>query len=124
MLERFLIPISRSADFKIAPLVVLSIITLVTGALAFLPGNAGDTVADNILGQPDFVHSVPNVPNSRSLNTFNNIGHVAIDQSGRVYVADAGNNRVLGYSRTGPGDTVRGLRSRSQCGMGQRRHGS
>jgi sugar lactone lactonase YvrE len=89
---------SRSHKWKIAPVAVLSTLIMVAGALAFPPGNAGDTVADNVLGQPDFVHNAPNIPNADSLNTFNNLPRIAIDKSNHVYVADAGNNRVLGYT--------------------------
>src|SRR5690349_23381758 len=71
------------------------------------PGNAGDTVADAVLGQVN----VP--PTNFSFNTVNFIdgagldlqdqtfGSVAIDTSetpNRVYVADTANSRVLGWS--------------------------
>ena len=90
--------ISRLAGSKTVPLVVLTSMVLAAGALAFPPGNAGDTVADNVLGQPDFIHNVANIPDAASLNTVNDMSHVAIDKNRHVYVADANNNRILGYA--------------------------
>jgi len=86
------------AGSKTVPLVVLTSMVLAAGALAFPPGNAGDTVADNVLGQPDFIHNVANIPDAASLNTVNDMSHVAIDKNRHVYVADANNNRILGYA--------------------------
>ncbi len=62
----------------------------------------GDTIADHELGQPDFFHNSSNFvdPQSLSLNT-GLLNGVAVDQSSipnRVYVADALNNRVLGWA--------------------------
>ncbi len=64
-------------------------------AIAGTPGSAGDTTADVALGQTDFVH---NMANFGGLNVLNAPGGVAIDASGHVYVADVGNNRVLGFA--------------------------
>src|SRR5208282_2746239 len=64
-------------------------------AIAGTPGSAGDTTADVALGQSDFVH---NMANFGGLNALNAPGGVAIDSGGHVYVADAGNNRVLGFA--------------------------
>jgi sugar lactone lactonase YvrE len=91
--------VCRLAGWKAAPVAVLATIIMVAGALAFPPGNAGDTVADNVLGQPDFVHNRPNTPNATSLDTAGSPARVAIDKSAPnpVYVADVLNNRVLGY---------------------------
>ena len=63
--------------------------------VAGTPGIAGDTTADVALGQTDFVH---NMVNFGGLNALNAPGGVAIDASGHVYVADVGNNRVLGFA--------------------------
>ncbi len=58
----------------------------------------GDTTADLVLGQPDFVHNGANLIDARGLLS---LGAVAIDTSvtpNRLYVSDTDNNRVLGYS--------------------------
>jgi sugar lactone lactonase YvrE len=62
--------------------------------VAGTPGIVGDTTADVALGQTDFVH---NMVNFGSLNALNSPGGVAIDANGHLYVADVGNNRVLGF---------------------------
>jgi len=59
---------------------------------------AGGTVADGVLGQLDFTHNVPNLVDGKGLNLPE---AVAIDSSAttdRVFVADADNNRVLGWA--------------------------
>ena len=66
--------------------------------IAGTPGSAGDTTADRVLGQLDFMHSAANMMNASGLNY---PAAVAIDASAtpnRVYVADYDNNRVLGWS--------------------------
>jgi DNA-binding beta-propeller fold protein YncE len=58
---------------------------------------AGDTIADRVLGQLDFTHKLPNLPDGRSLS---GPTAVAVDDSvtpGRLYVLDFWNNRVLGW---------------------------
>jgi sugar lactone lactonase YvrE len=57
-----------------------------------------DTVADFVIGQPNFVTNagVEEHPDAGSLY---NPHSVAVDASGNVWVADAGNNRVLEYDR-------------------------
>ena len=67
--------------------------------LTSLPSIAmqGDTIGDRVLGQVDFTH---NGLSSVSASELNAPAAVAIDSSvtpNRLYVADAGNNRVLGY---------------------------
>jgi sugar lactone lactonase YvrE len=77
---------------------------LALGLLSLLPGmalaaaGAGDDVADRVLGQIDLLHIQANFVDGRGFNT--PMG-VAVDRSvspNRVYVADAGNQRVLGWS--------------------------
>ena len=56
-----------------------------------------DTTADRVLGQGDFSHNDPNFINASSLDIPYS---VAIDSSvtpNRLYIADNGNSRVLGY---------------------------
>jgi uncharacterized membrane protein YgdD (TMEM256/DUF423 family) len=74
----------------------------------------GDTVADRVLGQDDFVHNAPSSSNASSLD---NPYAVAVDQSAtpnRLYVSDTLNSRVLGYNDVstfingGPADLVIG----------------
>jgi hypothetical protein len=72
-----------------------------------------DTIADVVLGQPDFAHSDPNAVDASSfggggsgavvagLLDIGAMGGVAIDNSAsppRLYVADTQNNRVLGFN--------------------------
>lgn len=68
--------------------------------MAFPPGNNGDTTADFVLGQPDFLSSAANSPDANSLYMTGGLSRVAIDKSvtpNRVYVADSNNNRILGF---------------------------
>ncbi len=55
---------------------------------------AGDTVADRVLGQPDFIHNAANTSKSNSLFS---PGAAAIDSRGHLCIADAGSHRVLGW---------------------------
>lgn len=64
-----------------------------------LSAEAG-TIATRILGQPVFTHGAPNTLSAGSLNFPGNhsSGAVAVDVvNNHVYVADTGNNRVLGW---------------------------
>ena len=65
-------------------------------------GFDGDTTADAVLGQVDFVHDTPNLVDGYGLDTqTDGDGDVAIDKSvtpNRVYVADVSNHRVLGWA--------------------------
>ncbi len=57
----------------------------------------GDTVADRVLGQLDFVHNAPNRTDATGMWSPRAI---AIDSSvtpNRLYVSDGGNSRILGY---------------------------
>lgn len=63
---------------------------------------AGDR-ADLVIGQPDLLHAVPNFatndPNAPTDSTlFNPVG-MLVDASGSLYVADAGNARVVRFPR-------------------------
>ena len=63
--------------------------------------SAGDTIADRVLGQMDFVHATQNFADASTLDLSRSAAKVAIDQSSipnRVYVADFTNNRVLGWN--------------------------
>jgi sugar lactone lactonase YvrE len=62
---------------------------------------AGDTIADRVLGQMDFVHATENFANASTLDLSRSFAGVAIDQSSvpnRVYVADFANSRVLRWA--------------------------
>jgi sugar lactone lactonase YvrE len=72
-----------------------------------VPGSQGDTTADFVLGQFDFIHTIPNLVDGAGVDTNSSSlsilwGAVAIDKSAspniRVYVADTVNNRVLGFT--------------------------
>jgi sugar lactone lactonase YvrE len=55
-----------------------------------------DTNADRVFGQPDFFTSTPNT-GGISAASMNRPAGVTFDSVGRLYVADAGNDRVLVY---------------------------
>jgi hypothetical protein len=61
---------------------------------------AGDTVADRVLGQPDFLHNSPNQGGTAAGDTLYFPEAAAIDSSvtpNNLYVADSYNSRVLGW---------------------------
>ena len=60
-------------------------------------GGGGDTVADRVFGQPDFASVAPNQGGARSASTLW-VPFMLQFRAGFLYVADPGNNRVLGYS--------------------------
>jgi len=68
------------------------------------PG-AGDLIADNVIGAPDFTHSGCQIygPNDSllrytSANAVCSPVGVALDSAGNLYLADSGANRVLAYN--------------------------
>ena len=58
---------------------------------------ANGQAADLVIGQPNFISHTANT-NGISANSLNFPTGVALDAQGRLYVADAGNNRVLEYT--------------------------
>ncbi|MBI4718100.1 MAG: NHL repeat-containing protein [Planctomycetes bacterium] len=59
-----------------------------------------DRVADAVLGQPDFVSNQPNQPDGTPTAgnlAFEFAPHAAVAPSGRLYVSDSGNHRVLSW---------------------------
>ena len=61
----------------------------------------GDTVADAVLGQPGFTTNDSNHPagvTSASNLALSNAAHLAIAPSGRLYISDPDNNRVLSWT--------------------------
>ncbi|HEV8066723.1 MAG TPA: hypothetical protein VGP76_03235 [Planctomycetaceae bacterium] len=64
-------------------------------------GTAGAGItATRVLGQPDFTHNATNTLSAGSLNFPGNHGSGAVvvdEMNDHVYVADTGNNRVLGW---------------------------
>lgn len=95
-------------------LVAFFTVLATTMAVTLLPAATGDTIADHILGQGDFLHGSPNTVDGASLNTPN---FIAVDRAGgHLYVSDTANNRVIGWSSiTGfvndePADFVLGQR--------------
>ena len=96
------------------------LIVAVFGAMVLASGTTGDRV----LGQFDFTHTTPNLVDAKGLFTPH---AAAIDTSAtpnRIYVADAENNRVLGWNNAGsfangaPADLVIGQPDfiSSKCG--------
>ncbi len=68
--------------------------------VALLPAASGDNTADSELGQVDFVHSTVDFVRAQGfdLSASTPSPGIAVDSvNGCVYVADAGNNRVLGW---------------------------
>ncbi len=54
-----------------------------------------NNVANLELGQPDFLHSSPNIVDP---SAFNNPENVAVDRLNHLYVSDMNNSRVLGFA--------------------------
>ena len=75
---------------------------------------AGDSIADRVLGQADFVHSWYNFPDAHKLWGANAVAINACATPKRIYIADPGNSRVLGwldvtaFSNDSPSDLVNG----------------
>jgi DNA-binding beta-propeller fold protein YncE len=86
-----------SGRWRVATATAVALIPMVVLSAMMAMALTGDTTADVVLGQLDFSHNLPNLIDGRGLNLPSS---VAIDTSAvpnRLYVADAGNNRVLGY---------------------------
>ncbi len=84
----------RSIAYILTAVACALLTTLAVGS-----AQAGTTAA-RVLGQPDFTHGAPNTLSAGSLNFPGNhsSGAVAVDvANNHVYVADTGNNRVLGW---------------------------
>jgi sugar lactone lactonase YvrE len=65
---------------------------------------AEGALANFVIGQPNFVSNSANQGTSRNAFSLYNINAVAVDSSGRLYVSDAGNNRVLVFDRVTAND--------------------
>ncbi len=84
---------TRSRPVMLVALAALAMLALV----ALLPAATGDTIADQVLGQADFLHESPNTVDGASLSAPD---FVAIDRKAspnHLYLADTANNRVLGW---------------------------
>ncbi len=64
-----------------------------------------DTIADRVLGQPDFISNTPN-NGGINANSLWDPFSLALDAQGNLYVADYGNNRVLEYNHPLTDDTT------------------
>ncbi len=76
---------------------LVAIFAIHSDAPAALPA-AGDTTADRVLGQPDFIHKAPN---SVDAEAFSGGDDLIIDTTvspHRLFVTDESNHRILGYS--------------------------
>jgi uncharacterized repeat protein (TIGR01451 family) len=60
-------------------------------------GKANGATADGVLGQADFTHNSENRSGDVAANTLDYPFRVAVDASGRLWVADHRNNRVLRF---------------------------
>lgn len=78
------------------PLCVCALtISLWAGSAAAAPE---DTVADGVVGQNDFTSNQSNQGGTPSASTLNGVRGLTVDQaSGRLWVCDTGNNRVLSW---------------------------
>ena len=103
----------KAMKFAISASLVLLVVSVV---IAGTPGSPGDTTADRVLGQPDFVHADANLIDGRGLN-LNDFTYVAVDLTAspnHIYVADPGNHGVLawlsstGFANGAPADFVLG----------------
>ena len=86
---------SRALVTLVRPALLVS--AVVIGAALVSVAMQGDTIADRVLGQIDFVHNGQNLIDARGML---GLEGVAIDSTvtpNRLYVADNGNSRVLGY---------------------------
>jgi len=77
--------------------------TIAFAAQPYLPpGSSGDSTADGVLGQFNFVENQQNYRDGRGVETsFSGIGAIAVDKSvspNRVLAVDSPNNRVLGWN--------------------------
>ncbi len=72
--------------------------------LKFAAPLSNGMAATLVLGQPNFVSNLPNQDGRTSYpteRTLNKPGGIAVDKFGRIYVADYGNYRLVGYSPFG-----------------------
>jgi sugar lactone lactonase YvrE len=99
-----MIPHSHYPALVLALIVGLAVLLVGPGsmtthmALAQPPGTPLDTTADAALGQSDFITNLPYNPALPPAARLSIPAGVAIDQrSGRLFVADSLNNRVLGW---------------------------
>lgn len=91
----------NSAGQRIALIAIVSLLLITGGALAARasgPGNAGDTVADIVLGQLNFTTNAANTADPSSMNGPEGLVVDTTVTPNRVYVSDTGCNRVLGWS--------------------------
>jgi sugar lactone lactonase YvrE len=63
-----------------------------------LPAATGDTVADQVLGQPDFVHESANTVDGASMSAPDFVAVDITASPNHLYLADTNNNRVLGWN--------------------------
>jgi sugar lactone lactonase YvrE len=96
---------TTASGFLMASAIVAIFVSLL---IAGTPGSPGDTTADIVLGQGDFIHNVPNLVDPKGIHLpdlpftgpYVTEGWVAIDaraSSHHLYVSDYSNNRVLGW---------------------------
>src|SRR5579872_6036672 len=62
-------------------------------ATAFTKGD----FADKVIGQRDFLTTVPKGPGTDLITGLSSPAGLAVDNAGNLYVVDAGNNRILRY---------------------------
>src|ERR1700722_14867548 len=77
----------------------LMIVLMIIGAALAVPSIAmqGDTIADRVLGQFDFVHNSPNLVDGGGMGSPLSLAIDSTVTPNRLYVSDFANSRVLGY---------------------------
>lgn len=78
----------------------IAVVLAVCGPAMASLGSTGDDSADAVLGQSDFVSNMANAPGgtpTASNLAMSNAAHLALSSSGRLYISDPDNNRVLSW---------------------------
>jgi len=86
------------ANFQLG--VGLALALLAVTGVAVLHAATGDTIADAVLGQSDFIYETPSNGTGADDTSLNSPDYVAVDRASvphHVYVSDTSNNRVLGW---------------------------
>ncbi|MHB8383792.1 MAG: hypothetical protein ACYDC3_15795 [Candidatus Binataceae bacterium] len=81
----------------LALVIVMTLVGTVAIAIGF-PAVAGNYAAELVLGQNDFTHAMKNLGGRSALKNPNGVGVDKSISPNRIYVADTGNNRILGWA--------------------------
>ena len=93
-------PQSVAVDTSVLPNVLYVADTNNNRVLVFRNSRAANGVkADAVIGQSDFLTTVPLGPGSSSQIGLRSPSGLAVDRRGNLYVLDSGNNRIMRYQR-------------------------